>query len=544
MTEQGPYDSARRPTRVRNALRLSVVLAMVGATSAVTAAPAGAIDEPCWDNTPIDIDGGGPDVVVGLPSYDLPGKADAGAILVYSNVGAAGNPAPRTPQARTLLTADDFDGLSAQAGARFGASIAIWRDGGGLDVDNCADLLVGAPGQAVDGTAGAGQVYRLLGTASGLTEVVTTFDEASLLGDGSEQAGAGFGTSLAVDAASMIAIGVPGRDIGSATDAGRVVRLNYLLAGDDPEVTTVARGADGAGAAESGDRFGQVLDLYPTGDGPVLLVWVPLEDVGSKVDAGAVASYPLSGPLSMVTQNSANTGGTAEAGDKFGAALDTYATFIIDHPVLIVAVGVPGEDVGNLKNAGLVSFAAVDLFLPEDPVAPIRGMGLTISQNSRGVAGAAEAGDAFGSAVATGEFGSDSGVPHLAVGSPGENLGSVVDAGMVSMTKFDIQTAMPLAGAQPGAWTQNSIGVSGTAESGDRFGAVLTSAYLAPVEDDDDVSWGLLLVSVPGENLGSTSDAGMAYLGVAPGAGSVHLVPATPQSGAGRGMVSGQMPLG
>ena len=73
---------------------------------------------------PADVDGGGPDVAIGMPSYDLPGKPDAGAIVVFSNVGAAGQANPKAPTARTLYTADNFIGLSSQAGARFGASVA------------------------------------------------------------------------------------------------------------------------------------------------------------------------------------------------------------------------------------------------------------------------------------------------------------------------------------------------------------------------------------------------------------------------------------
>ena len=120
---------------------------------------------------PADLDGGGPDVAIGLPSYDLPGKPNAGAIVVFSNVAAAGDANPKPPTARTLLTADDFSGLSSQAGARFGASVAVW--GSAVDEpDHCADLLVGAPGQNVGGKTGAGQVYQLHGAPGGLNDVV------------------------------------------------------------------------------------------------------------------------------------------------------------------------------------------------------------------------------------------------------------------------------------------------------------------------------------------------------------------------------------
>ena len=86
---------------------------MVAASVAVLALPgvAAAATPSCWDDVPTDLDGGGPDVVVGLPSYDLPGKPDAGAIVVFSNVAAKAAADPRSPSARTLLTADDLDGL-------------------------------------------------------------------------------------------------------------------------------------------------------------------------------------------------------------------------------------------------------------------------------------------------------------------------------------------------------------------------------------------------------------------------------------------------
>ena len=56
--------------------------------------PALAAGQPCWDEVSTDFDGAGPDVVVGLPSYDLPGKVDAGAIALFSNVGVGVRPTP------------------------------------------------------------------------------------------------------------------------------------------------------------------------------------------------------------------------------------------------------------------------------------------------------------------------------------------------------------------------------------------------------------------------------------------------------------------
>ena len=290
-------------------LRLSIAGLLAAALVPLTALPSQAAPTPCWDDVYTDLDGGGPDVVVGLPSYDLPGKVDAGAIVVFSNVANAGQANPKAPTGQILLTAADF-GLATQAGARFGAAVVAYGDAGDFDdPDDCADLLVGAPGTSVGGQAGAGRVYKLGGAPGGLNVVKETFDEAGLDGTGGSQAGAGFGAAIAAEALGTIAIGVPGRDVSGAADAGRVVRLDYLTSDGVPEVSLVEQGTSGAGAPEAGDRFGEVLELMSTGDGNILVIGVPAEDVGTRVDAGAVGMSPLEGPLTMVTQDSPGAGG-------------------------------------------------------------------------------------------------------------------------------------------------------------------------------------------------------------------------------------------
>jgi hypothetical protein len=504
--------------------------------------PAAAADPPCWADVRSDLDGGGPDVVLGLPSYDLPGLPDAGALVVFSNLAAAGDSDPRPAAGRRVVTAADV-GLTPQAGARFGAAVAVRVPQ--LGSDHCADLLVSAPGQDVNGRSGAGRAHLLDGTPAGLTRVLESWDEDTIPGAGGAQGGAGFGAALAIDGSSMIAFGVPGRDLGAVRDAGRVVQLDFSRTGP-PVVRLVQQGGAGAGAPEPGDRFGEVLELVPTGAGEVLLVGVPREDVGSLADAGAVAMQPPAGALSMVTQDSAGAGGRAEAGDRYGAALDSWATFDVDHPVLMAAVGVPGEDLGQLADAGLVSTAAVDLFeSSDDSVSAIEGRPLTLTQDTAGIPGQAEAGDRFGSAVLTAELGPLTARLRLAVGSPGEDLGTVRDAGMVSVTTVgERQDGTPAPGTQPGGWTQDSVGVSGRAEAGDRFGAGLEGTQLAREVLDEDSAWGLALVTVPGEDIGAVRDSGMAHLGLAPGAGSVPLVPPRAQTGSGSGLVGSQMLVG
>lgn len=91
-----------------------------------------------------------------------------------------------------------------------------------------------------------------------------------------------------------------------------------------------------------------------------------------------------------------------------------------------VLVGAPGATVSGKKGAGLVTVQ----------YGSSRGIGTSdvarFSQSTGGVAGAAEAGDAFGKAVATGDLDGD-GYDDAVVGIPGEDLGTVADAGGVAI---------------------------------------------------------------------------------------------------------------
>ncbi|WP_306318379.1 MULTISPECIES: FG-GAP-like repeat-containing protein [unclassified Streptomyces] len=87
-----------------------------------------------------------------------------------------------------------------------------------------------------------------------------------------------------------------------------------------------------------------------------------------------------------------------------------------------VLVGAPGATVGGHAGAGVVTVqygAASGIGTSRSAV---------FSQNTTGVPGAAEAGDAFGQAVATGDLDGD-GYDDAIVGSPGEDLGTVTDSG-------------------------------------------------------------------------------------------------------------------
>ena len=309
--------------------------------------------------------------------------------------------------------------------------------------------------------------------------------------------------------AYAVAVGVPGYDVGGHADAG-LVAYEAADAGRGTVASSFTQDSRGGpGEAEQGDRFGSVLALaYPAGgeDGLGLLVGAPQEDVGSAKDAGAVTYVEGLGSGSVsgsgVDQDTAGVPGVAEAGDRFGASLAT--TF--DGNVTQVAVGVPGEDLGDTLDAGVVQRLSYD---SDDITAEP-----SLSQDSPGVDDVAEAGDAFGPSVAL-TTDTDEHVV-LVVGSPGED-GPATDTGLVQVF-----------GPQPHTYTQDSLAVGDRPEAHDRFGGSL--AALGGEAD-------LLAVGVPDDAQRATGVVELIALdGRRP---ARHLVP-----GAGGGPLAGADGLG
>ena len=97
------------------------------------------------------------------------------------------------------------------------------------------------------------------------------------------------------------------------------------------------------------------------------------------------------------------------------------------------------------------------------------GTWTVMTQDTAGIPGAAESGDAFGTSVAILPLAGGARA-WLAVGDPMEDFGSRKDAGRVVVIPG---AADGLATASARAWHQDSKGIKGVAEAGDEFGRVV-----------------------------------------------------------------------
>ncbi len=154
-----------------------------------------------------------------------------------------------------------------------------------------------------------------------------------------------------------------------------------------------------------------------------------------------------------------------------------------------LAVGIPGEDLRGKRGAGAVQvmYGSASGLTAHDQL---------WHQGRKGVKGALETGDNFGSTVACGDFDAD-GYADLAIGIGGEDIGTKKDAGAVQVL---YGSASGLT-AHDQLWHQGTRGVPGANESRDLFGSLACG-------DFDGDGYADLAVGIPGEDVGAVTDAG------------------------------------
>lgn len=443
-------------------------------------------------------------------NYTLLKEDDLGLINVHPNWGiAADSDVDGRPDYlendNTSFTQRDLPSPSSAGGDQAGDQLGVAVASADLTHDGLPEMIVGIPGEDVDGLSNAGRVAYLLGSPLGpwfVPAIAAAFPlslDAEQAG-GTIQANGRMGQTLAScdfngDGFTDIAIGAPGQN--------RVF---------------ISTGIDAAWQARSGTgHFGAALAAGDFNrDGKCdLAIAAPQEfriTVTGSVAAGAVrVFFGTSSGLATAAGQVFDQGslpvvsgaGLEEAGDLFGAAL-AAGDFNSDG-AWDLAVGVPGEDWAgstSISDGGLVYVLPGKTGLPLQLSQAIARDGRDLPSPYAGL----QAGARFGETLAIGDFNQDTlRADELVVGIPRQNIGSIADAGLVAVFSGNAIIGGGLIAETATAFTSSDAG-GGAALSSNRFGTSLA------VGDFSGDSISDLAVSAPNQAVGSASQAGQVYI--------------------------------
>ncbi|MEU2617718.1 hypothetical protein ABZ642_06035 [Streptomyces sp. NPDC007157] len=404
--------------------------------------------------------------------------------------------------------------------------------------DGYRDLVVSAPGGTVSGKKSAGYVAVLYGSATGLsTAHRATFSMSTPGVTGLAQTGDRFGQATATadvdrDGYDDLIVGAPGKDIGTAVDAGSATVLfgsptGLHAAGSRwlQEITPVAGHRFGAALAAGwfkvDDSAVAILskdtlwsfgfEVTSTGrrmesDHGPLSLFVPSDFRPTALTMGDYnkdraddlvilgnGTFDAAGVYGRAFYVSGGRGGWADhyeltGGGQVGASGDVNKDGYAD-----VVVGTPDDrdSQGNLSSPGgfFVHFGG-----PSGPGSRDGGYNRRYwTQNSPGVPGVNKPGDRFGAALSVRDVDGD-GYDEVAIGAPGNDIGSAVDAGTVWVMRG---SASGLTTKGIRVLSQSPRAVPGVPEKGDQFGGAVRL-----IDADRDNRAGLI-AGTPGEDGGN-----------------------------------------
>ncbi|WP_308010676.1 FG-GAP repeat protein [Streptomyces sp. AC495_CC817] len=445
------------------ALAAATVATATTAALALTLAPV-ATAAPSAAAVTSDFNGDGyADLAVGVPDATVNGKAKAGYVnLVWGGAkGLGGHGSIRVSQSTAEVPG------TPEAGDRFGASVLL----ADLSGDGLAELIVGAPGEDVTGRgadagtvtvvggarSGTGPASNALTGPSGNAAYGWSVAAADLTGDGGRDLVVGGRDKVVVRAAvdngedlvvtTVLATPMGGRAPVLATgdftaDGTDDLALAYytidapftqshvrLWSWDETErrMANVWNSDNGAASALAvGDFDGDGLDDLALGECREIADENIDDPCGPESYAKGGGIHLLYGDKNSfglrtqtLNQDTVGVHGVAEDGDRFGASLAVLDWNHDGRDDLVV--GAPGEAIGTRAAAGAMTF----LLSHEGGIVDRFGEATSVPyhQDRPKVPGVAEANDAFGTAVATGDYDKD-GTPDTAVGAPGENAKS------------------------------------------------------------------------------------------------------------------------
>ena len=378
--------------------------------------------------------------------------------------------------------------------------------------DGFSDLAIGSSTEAVAGVSSAGAVNVVYGSLAGLTSVGNRLLVQSTCSFGTPGYKDFFGQALATgnfngDNFDDLAVGVPGEPVGAAPQAGEVDVMYGSAAGLTCEHSqSWNQNSPGIhGVPEQRDEFGLAVAAGDfNGDGyDELAVGVPLETFGDRNRAGVVhvlrgSPSGLTGSSQLWHQDVEGVPGAVEATDLFGRALAAgdFGRGPAAHEDL--AIGAPGEDIGDIEAAG-----AVEVIYGSVTGLTASGSAV-LSQASKSVHDTPEAGDRFGLALAAADMGVDDRA-DLAIGVPGESIGDHDNAGAVAVLYGLNVSGLTGTGDQL-LYQGGEGGLQGTPEKDDDFGWALAAADFAMSDVAD------LAIGAPREDTAAGTDAGVVHV--------------------------------
>ncbi|MFF8942487.1 FG-GAP and VCBS repeat-containing protein [Streptomyces sp. NPDC014864] len=406
---------------------------------------------------------------------------------------------------------------------------------GDFNGDGHRDLVIAAPIAKVSSRSGAGYVAVVYGTSHGLDTTRRQIISQATTGiPGTPESGDYFGDRLTTgdfdgDGYTDVVVGVHAERIGSTDDYGTLTVLwggaAGITSGTDissplPKYRnelgwSVAAGDfDGDGKTDLAalNNASPSLSVFRgplsrTGQAASLLGIDPVEQTGvvpSSLVAGEVNGDGRT-DLVVLGQEETTSGeyrtrsvlytGSATGPTPGKKLAGGYAAVVADVDKDGYGDIVTGnfmeksttEPNGGLGGALTVTYGASGGLSSRTPV--------RITQDTAGVPGSAEKGDAFGWSLAAGDTNGD-GYPDIAVGVADEDLGAKRGAGAVVVLRG---SATGLTGTGAKSFSQDTSGVPGTAESQDFFG---DAVFLTDADGDHRAE---LVAGARGENDGAGS---------------------------------------